>query len=173
MFVSSQVDLLLAHSYFLLIVPPLCFIRPMFCYSSPSRMFIQSASRNMTGKARVFIFLSPSSVSSCAQVFAVTVQPPPALPPPPPPLTCLTLSAAHSQVTQEQHFIFFSTSNLAYPQSLVRILFLDIRPLSGQECRISLDVHSAGYIPVIQEEAFSPPHPPPPSPSNRLIFKLP
>lgn len=33
MFVSSQVDLLLVHPHFLLIVPPLCFIRPMFCYS--------------------------------------------------------------------------------------------------------------------------------------------
>ena len=37
-----------------------CFIGPMFCYSLPSRMFIRSPHRNMTGKAWVFIFPSPS-----------------------------------------------------------------------------------------------------------------
>lgn len=38
-------------------------------------MFIWSPNRNMTGKARVFIFLSLPSLSSSAQVSTVTAQP--------------------------------------------------------------------------------------------------
>lgn len=109
----------------------------------------------MTGKARVFIFLSPSSVSSCAQVFAVTVS---LLPNPHPRLfllhllllhaSCLTLSAAHSQVTQVQEQYFFFHVKPCISSKSPQFLFLDIRPLSGQECCVAPDVCSEGYFPV-------------------------
>lgn len=55
-FLCMFVSLLLTD--FLFYYAILYFIRTMFCYSELSRMFIQSLNRNMTGKARVFIFLS-------------------------------------------------------------------------------------------------------------------
>ena len=127
-------------------------------------MFIRSPNRNMTGKTRVFIFLSLPSLffpSSPPPRLRSSLSPLIPLSPPPPPLllfACLPhplCTPLKDEMTSSAAplDIIFSMLNIAYPSSLL-LLFLDILVLYSAKYAVSSDWCSKGYLTWIQPEAF-------------------